>query len=152
MLVDFVFPMNAQMMFEIVMRLVSFEIIPEFVATYFFESLTGEDLDSPSSRIVAFSPRFGETGYDNGYITYLMFTPLVLTFLSSLGYLMTYCKKVYYRKHKKATLENRVTYKQLSKKLRGVDEFYLRLMIELSLDIFVIGMIQIYMRQLGTLW
>ena len=107
MLIDFVFPMNAQMMFEVVMRLVSFEIIPEFVANACFEWITGEDLDNPSAKIQAFSSRFEQSGYDNGYITYLMFTPLFLTMIATLGFLFTYFKKVYYRKYVTKTEKNR---------------------------------------------
>ena len=123
-------------MFKAIIRMVTFELIPEFLYGPLKEMVLDMESDIPYSREYLF------LGYETGFILDSMFTAFIIVTCTTVWYLLEYLLYTY--------LKSKEIHPERQKKLKtSLDErhgFYLRALMELSMEIFVCFMVEIIMK------
>jgi len=131
-LVQVPFASNSLELFEMINGVVTFDIFPDELQEIFLNLL----FDYPSD--IPFNSRFSDLGYETSYCIASMFSAFVLVTAASLYYLYLYIAAKMGRSD--------------PRKLDDIYAFYLRFLIEMSLEIGIVCSIEMIMRQRGNVY
>ena len=101
-------------------------------------------MDLPSD--IPYTEQFAEIGIETGYILSNCFSQIVIVICGTFYFIFQKCKS------QKKCNKRKKQRKLARKKLKKSFDYYIRIIIEVSLDIALIGLIEILMKIHNTVW